>query len=217
MSARPLLAVDGDALAHRAFHALPSSIKDGAGRPANMIVGFARMLLSVWESEQPRAVFVGWDTLTQPTYRHKLLPGYQAGRDFPPELTEQLDRLPELVEAIGFVWAKGEGYEADDFLAAAVMQEEDHGRETLVLTSDRDLFQLASERTTLLMPKRGVSEMLRVGPAEVRERYGIEPEQVADFIALRGDPWDGVPGENGVGPMRAAAFLLTLCTLVAEV
>ena len=215
MSPRPLLVVDGDALAHRAFHALPSSIKDGAGRPANMIVGFARMLLSVWESEQPRAVFVGWDTLTQPTYRHELLDGYQGGRDFPPELTEQLDRLPELVGAIGFVWAKEAGYEADDFLAAAVMQEEEHGRETLVLTSDRDLFQLASDRTTLLMPKRGVSEMLRVGPPEVRERYGVEPEQVADFIALRGDPSDRIPGAKGVGPQRAAAVIQKHGTLDA--
>jgi DNA polymerase-1 len=207
VSARPLLAVDGDSLAHRAFHALPSSIKDGAGRQANMIVGFARMLLSVWESERPRAVFVGWDTLTQPTYRHELLPGYQAGRDFPPALTEQLDRLPELVESVGFVWAKEAGYEADDFLAAAVAQEEEHGRETLVLTSDRDLFQLASRRTTLLMPKRGVSELLRVGPAEVRERYGVDPAQVADFIALRGDPSDRLPGAKGVGPQRAATLL----------
>jgi DNA polymerase I len=207
VSARPLLAVDGDSLAHRAFHALPSSIKDGAGRQANMIVGFARMLLSVWESERPRAVFVGWDTLTQPTYRHELLPGYQAGRDFPPALTEQLDRLPELVESVGFVWAKEAGYEADDFLAAAVAQEEEHGRETLVLTSDRDLFQLASRRTTLLMPKRGVSELLRVGPAEVRERYGVDPAQVADFIDLRGDPSDRLPGAKGVGPQRAATLL----------
>jgi DNA polymerase I len=215
MSARPLLAVDGDSLAHRAFHALPSSIKDGAGQPANMIVGFTRMLLSVWESERPRAVFVGWDTLTQPTYRHELLPGYQAGRDFPPELTGQLDRLPELVEAIGFVWAKEPGYEADDFLAAAVMEEEKHKRETLVLTSDRDLFQLASDRTTLLMPKRGVSELLRVGPAEVRERYGVDPAQVADFIALRGDPSDRLPGAKGVGPQRAAALLKKHGTLDA--
>jgi len=204
-----------DSLAHRAFHALPSSIKDGAGQPANMIVGFARMLLSVWESERPRAVFVGWDTLTQPTYRHELLPGYQAGRDFPPELTGQLDRLPELVESIGFMWAKEAGYEADDFLAAVVKGEEEHERETLVLTSDRDLFQLASKRTTLLMPKRGVSELLRVGPAEVRERYGVDPAQVADFIALRGDPSDRLPGAKGVGPQRAAALLQKQGTLDA--
>jgi 5'-3' exonuclease len=207
MAARPLLAVDGDNLAHRAYHALPSSIKGGDGKPANMIVGFANMLVRAWEAEEPRTVFVAFDTITVPTYRHELLPAYQSGRDFPPDLTNQLDRLPELVEALGFPWAKEAGYEADDFLAAAVASEEKRKGSTLVLTNDRDLFQLASPRTTILHPKRGVSELQRVGPAEVRERYGVEPEQVPDFIALRGDPSDRIPGAPGVGPGRAAAIV----------
>jgi DNA polymerase-1 len=204
---RPLLAVDGDSVAHRAFHALPRSIEGSDGKPANMLVGFANMLLAVWEAEQPRTVFVGFDSVGEPTYRHQLLPGYQSGRDFPGELTDQLDRLPEFVEALGFAWAKAPGYEADDFLAAAVMAEEDRGGEVLVLTSDRDLFQLASERTTILMPKRGVKELERIGPGEVRERYGIGPEQVPDFVALRGDSSDRIPGARGVGAERAAAVL----------
>jgi len=207
MVARPLLAVDGDNLAHRAYHALPSSIKGGDGRPANMVVGFANMLVRAWEAETPRTVFVAFDTITVPTYRHELLPEYQSGRDFPRDLTDQLDRLPDLVEALEFQWAKGAGYEADDFLAAAVASEEKRKGETLVLTNDRDLFQLASPRTTILHPKRGVSELQRVGPAEVRERYGVEPEQVPDFIALRGDPSDRIPGAPGVGPGRAAAIV----------
>jgi DNA polymerase-1 len=207
MAARPLLAVDGDNLAHRAYHALPSSIRDGKGKPANMIVGFANMLVRAWESEQPRTVFVAFDTITEPTYRHALLPEYQSGRDFPSDLTDQLERLPELVDAFGFPWGKAAGYEADDFLAAAVASEEQHGGTTLVLTNDRDLFQLASARTTILHPKRGVSRLQRVGPAEVRERYGVEPEQVPDFIALRGDPSDRIPGAPGVGPGRAAAIM----------
>ncbi|HEX5469215.1 MAG TPA: 5'-3' exonuclease [Gaiellaceae bacterium] len=207
MAARPLLAVDGDNLAHRAYHALPRSIKDGAGDPANMIVGFANMLVRAWETEQPRTVFVAFDTISEPTYRHELLPEYQSGRDFPPDLTHQLDRLPELVEALGLPWGKAPGYEADDFLAAAVASEEEKKGKTLVLTNDRDLFQLASPRTTILHPKRGVSELERVGPAEVRERYGVEPEQVPDFIALRGDPSDRIPGAPGVGPGRAAAIV----------
>jgi DNA polymerase I len=204
---RPLLAVDGDSLAHRAFHALPRSIEGGDGKPANMVVGFANMLLAVWEGEQPRTVFVGFDSLGEPTYRHELLPGYQGGRDFPPELREQLDRLPELVGALGFTWAKEPGYEADDFLAAAVASEQDRGGEALVLTSDRDLFQLASEKTTILMPKRGVSDLQRIGPDEVRERYGVDPEQVPDFVALRGDSADRIPGARGIGESRAAAIL----------
>ena len=211
----PLLAVDGDSLAHRAFHALPKSILGGDKKPANMLVGFANMLVSVWEAEQPRTVFVGFDTLTEPTYRHELLPGYQAGRDFPRELTDQLTKLPELVEALGFAWAKEGGFEADDFLAAAAMSETDRGGETLVLTSDRDLFQLASDRTTVLWVKRGVKELERVGPEQVRERYGVEPEQVPDFVALRGDPSDKIPGAKGVGPERAAAVLKKYETLDA--
>src|SRR6187397_2700202 len=134
MAARPLLAVDGDNLAHRAYHALPSSIKDAKGNPANMIVGFANMLIRAWEAEEPRTVFVAFDTLTVPTYRHELLAEYQSGRDFP----------PELVEALGFPWGKEAGFEADDLLAAAVASEEKRKGSTLVLTNDRDLFQLAS-------------------------------------------------------------------------
>jgi DNA polymerase-1 len=204
---RPLLAVDGDSLAHRAYHALPKSIRRARGRPGNAIVGFANMLLRLWDSEAPRAVFVGWDTLDVPTYRHEAFEGYQSGRVFDKELLEQLDLLPELVAAFGFAYAKAPGYEADDFLAAAVADEEKRGGDTLVATSDRDAFQLASKRTTILQPVRGVSELTRVGPAEVRERYGVEPAQVADFIALRGDPSDRLPGAPGVGPKKAAELL----------
>jgi DNA polymerase-1 len=207
MAPRPLLAVDGDNLAHRAWHALPKSIKGGDGLPGNAIVGFMNMLLAVWEAEKPRTVFVGFDYVGEPTYRNELLPEYQAGREFPLELTNQLDRLPELVEALGFGWAKGAGYEADDFLAAAVAAEEERGGTALVLTTDRDLFQLASPKTTVLRPRKGVSEIDRVGPDEVREIYGIDPDQVPDFVALRGDPSDRIPGAPGVGPGRAAAIL----------
>jgi DNA polymerase I len=199
--------VDGDNLAHRAWHALPKSIKGANGQPANAIVGFLNMLLFVWEAERPRTVFVGFDTVGAPTYRHELLPVYQTGRDFPKELTDQLDRLPGLVEALGFAWAKQPGYEADDFLAAAVAAEEERGGTVLVLTTDRDLFQLASARTTVLRPRKGVSEIDRVGPDEVREVYGVDPEQVPDFVALRGDPSDKIPGAPGVGPGRAATIL----------
>jgi DNA polymerase-1 len=194
-AARPLLAVDGDSFAHRAYHALPKSIRRAEGRPAGAIVGFANMLLRLWDAEEPRAVFVAWDTLTVPTYRHEAFEGYQSGRVFDQELLEQLDLLPQLVEALGFAYAKGAGYEADDFLAAAATHADPP---VLVATSDRDAFQLA---------RAGVSEIARIGPAEVRERYGVEPEQVPDFIALRGDPSDRLPGAPGVGPKKAAEVL----------
>jgi 5'-3' exonuclease len=196
-----LLVVDGDSFAHRAYHALPKSISRAGGRPANMLVGFANMLTRLWESESPAAVVVGWDTLEVPTYRHEALPGYQAGRVFEPALLEQLELLPDLVDALGFTAAKAAGFEADDFLAAAARAWDGP---VLVATSDRDAYQLASERVTILQPVRGVSEIARIGPAGVRERYGVEPEQVPDFIALRGDPSDRIPGAKGVGPKTAA-------------
>jgi DNA polymerase-1 len=213
--AGPLLVIDGDSLAHRAYHALPNSIRRAERRPGNALVGFSNFLLRLWDSEQPRAVFVGWDTLTVPTYRHELYEGYQAGREFDDELLEQLDMLPDLVRAFGFAAAKAPGYEADDFLAAAVRSEEARDGTALVATSDRDSFQLASERTTILQPTRGVSQLARIGPAEVRERYGVEPEQVPDFIALRGDPSDRLPGAKGVGPKTAADILKQYGTLEA--
>jgi DNA polymerase-1 len=198
---KPLLVVDGDSLAHRAYHALPKSIN------RNAVVGFTNMLLRLWEQEDPRTVFVGWDTLTAPTYRHEAFEPYQSGRVFEDSLLEQLDLLPQLVEAFGFATAKAAGYEADDFVAAAVRSEEARGGNAVVITSDRDLFQLASDRTVVVTPVRGVSELARIGPAEVRERYGVEPEQVPDFIALRGDPSDRLPGARGVGPKTAASIL----------
>ena len=204
---RPLLAVDGDSFAHRAYHALPKTITRADGRPAGAIVGFSSMLTRLWQAEQPRAVLVAWDTLEAPTYRHEAFEAYQSGRVFDDALLEQLPLLRELVEACGFAVARAPGYEADDFLAAAARAEEERGGETLVATSDRDAFQLATERTTILQPVRGVSELARIGPAEVRERYGVEPAQVPDFIALRGDPSDRLPGARGVGAKTAASLL----------
>jgi DNA polymerase I len=203
----PLLVVDGDSFAHRAFHALPRSIRRADGSAGNLLTGLVSMLLRLWEAERPRAVFVGWDTLFVPTYRHEALPGYQAGREFDPELLEQLDLAPALLSAAGITCAKEVGYEADDFLAAAVASERDRGGTSLVATSDRDAFQLVADDVTILQPVRGVSELARIGPAEVVERYGVEPAQVPDFIALRGDPSDKIPGARGVGAKTAASLL----------
>ena len=212
---RPLLVIDGDSLAHRAYHALPKSMRRAEGKPSNALVGFSNFLLRLWQAESPRAVVVGWDTLEVPTYRHELFAGYQGGREFDAELLEQLDLLPEVVRSFGFAAAKGAGYEADDFLAAAVRDEESRGGSALVVTSDRDSFQLASDSTTILQPTRGVSELARIGPADVRERYGVDPAQVPDFIALRGDPSDKIPGARGVGPKTAATLLGEYGTLEA--
>ncbi len=206
---QPLLAVDGDSFAHRAYHALPKSIR------FNAVVGFTNMMMRLWEQEQPRAVLVGWDSYDAPTYRHQAFPAYQSGRQFDRALLEQLAVMPRLCEAIGFATAKAGGYEADDFLAAAVAAEEARGGTCLVATSDRDAYQLASDRTTILSPTRGVSDLNRIGPAEVRTRYGVGPHQVPDFIALRGDPSDKLPGARGVGPKTAADILRRFGSLEA--
>jgi 5'-3' exonuclease len=210
----PLLAVDGDSFAHRAYHALPSkSFRRGDGGPANILVGFSNMVLRLWNAERPRALFVAWDTLSVPTYRHLEFDGYQSGREFDAELLEQLDLMPGFLDSWGVAYGKGAGYEADDFLAAAVAAEEAAGGKTLVATSDRDAFQLASANTTILQPAPRGQPHARIGPTEVRERYGVDPQQVVDFIALRGDPSDKIPGARGIGAKRAADLLGTYGTL----
>jgi DNA polymerase-1 len=209
---RPLLVIDGDSFAHRFYHALPKTIRRTDGKGAGAIVGFANFLLRLYQAERPRAVIVGWDTLDAPTERHRQFPAYQSGREFDDAVLDQLAVLPEFVAACGFANAKAPGYEADDFLAAAVAAEERCGGTTLVASGDRDAFQLASEMTTILHPLRG-GEIVRIGPAEVRERYGVDPKQVPDFIALRGDPSDKLPGARGVGPKGAADLLRRYGTL----
>jgi DNA polymerase-1 len=204
---KPLLIVDGDSFAHRSYHALPKSIRRADGGPAGLLTGVGNLLVRLWEEEQPRAVLVAWDTLTVPTYRHEALASYQSGRVFDDDLLEQLDMAPELVESMGFRAAKADGYEADDFLAAGVAFEEARGGNALVASGDRDTFQLVSEQTSVLQPQKGGGALARIGPDEVRERYGVDPKQVPDFIALRGDPSDKIPGARGVGAKTAASLL----------
>jgi DNA polymerase-1 len=213
-SRRPLLVIDGDSFAHRAYHALPKNILRDGDHPAGAILGFANRLLQLYRTEQPRAVLVGSDTLEAPTYRHDAFAAYQSGREFDDDLVEQLTLIPKFVAACGFANAKRAGYEADDFLAAAASAEEQRGGSVVVASGDRDTFQLASARTTILYPVRA-GEMARVGPEQVRERYGVEPNQVPDFIALRGDPSDKLPGAPGVGAQGAAALLRRYGSLAA--
>jgi DNA polymerase I len=186
-----LLAIDGDSFAHRAYHSMPKTIRH------NAVVGFTNMLLGLYQQNEPDAVLVAWDTLEVPTYRHTAFEAYQSGRIFEDSLLEQLALLPAVCESFGFALGKGAGYEADDFLAAAAAT---WPGSVLVATSDRDAFQL-------------VSEIARIGVVEVRERYGVDPEQVPDLIALRGDPSDKLPGARGVGPKKAAQLLAEFRTL----
>ena len=216
LSHRPLLVIDGDSFAHRSYHALPKTILRRGRKPAGAILGLANMLLRFYRDEQPRAVLVAWDTLEVPTYRHQKFPAYQSGREFDDALLEQLDVLPQFVAACGFQNARAPGFEADDFLATAATAEEKRGGTILVASGDRDTFQLASDQTTILYPLRA-GEIARIDPAEVRARYGVDPAQVPDFIALRGDPSDKIPGAPGVGAAGAAALLKRYGNLEAAI
>ena len=150
---RPLLVIDGDSFAHRSYHALPKTILRRGRKPAGAILGFANMLLRLYREEQPRAVLVAWDTYEVATYRHEKFPAYQSGREFDDALIEQLDEIPKLIGACGFANAKGAGYEADDFVAAAVTAEERRGGTVLAASGDRDTFQLASGQDDDSLPR----------------------------------------------------------------
>src|SRR5438067_13105920 len=195
---------------------MPKSLRSADGkRPINAIVGWTNMLLTVWEAEQPRSIFVAWDTLFVDTYRHKLLPTYQGGRVFDDAIVKQLGWLPALAAAFGFGNGKRAGYEADDFMAAAAIAETKRGGHSLLLTTDRDAYQLVSDSVTVLAPRAGVRDLMRIGPQQVVERLGVLPEQVPDYKALAGDASDNIPGAKGIGPKAASSLLLKYGTLEA--
>ncbi|MDQ3586799.1 MAG: 5'-3' exonuclease [Actinomycetota bacterium] len=205
--ARALMVVDAPSLLFRAFHALPRSITDGDGRPVNALLGTANMLLQEVDTHQPRAVVLcfGPDAAE---YRVQLYAGYHAERPaVPDELAPQFAQSGRFFEAFGFVIASHETLEADDLLGSYARAEAEAGGEALVLTGDRDMYQCAGERITVLYVRTGARGAEMVDPAEVRRRYGVDPGQVPDFIALRGDPSDGLPGAKGIGEKTAAELL----------
>lgn len=212
---RPLLIIDGDNLAHRAYHSTPQTVVGAHGRPINAIVGFFGMLTNLWRAEQPRAIFVGWDTLGANTYRNELWPQYQTGRIFDPEIVEQLNVFPDLCRLCGLGVGKQAGYEADDLMASAAFKEVAGGGTSLILTNDKDSWQLVSESITVLTPQRGTRELARITPDEVVKRLGVPPSLVVDFKALSGDPSDKIPGIKGIGPVTASGLLNRLGSLEA--
>jgi DNA polymerase-1 len=209
----PLLVVDGDNLAHRAYHSTPKTVIGVNGKSINAVVGFFSMLSRIWSEEKPRGVFVAWDTLGVDTYRNELWPPYQGGRIFEPSIVEQLGWLPDLCRSFAFGVGKAAGFEADDLVASAVQSETEISGKCLILTTDKDTYQLASDTVTIISPKRGTRELERIGPIQVVEKFGVLPQQVPDFKALSGDPSDKIPGLPGIGPKSAAALLLKYGTL----
>lgn len=206
---RPLLAVDTPSLLFRAFYALPDSIRGPDGRPVNALLGTANLILREVELHRPRAVVLcfGPDAAS---YRTELYPAYHAEREaaMPDDLSPQFAASRDFFEAFGWTVATSDSLEADDLLGTYAWREAEAGGEALLMTGDRDMYQCAGERVTVLYVRTGGAKGAEaVGPAEVRERYGIDPELVPDFIALRGDPSDGLPGAKGVGPKTAAELL----------
>jgi DNA polymerase-1 len=204
----PLLTADAPALLYRAFFALPDSITDGAGRPVNAMLGSVNAVLWCVEKYGPRAVVLCYGAEAA-TYRTDLYPAYHAHRPpMPDELAGQWERAKQLYAALGWGVEDSDDLEADDLLHTLALEEARAGGSALILTGDRDLFQCASESVTVLLQRARSSDGPdEVDPDGVRERYGIGPEQVADFIALRGDPSDGLPGAKGIGAKTAAELL----------
>jgi 5'-3' exonuclease len=204
----PLLAVDAPSMLFRAFYALPKTITGPDGRPVNALLGTANLILREVEVHEPRAVVLcfGPDAAA---YRTELYPAYHAEREaaMPDELPHQFAACREFFEAFGWTVTTAEDLEADDLLGTYARLEAEAGGRALLLTGDRDMYQCAEENVTVLYVRTGGKGAEEVAPAEVRERYGIDPELVPDFIALRGDPSDGLPGAKGVGPKTAAELL----------
>ena len=204
-----LLLIDGHSMAYRAFHALPAeNFMTASGQHTNAIYGFATMLLSLLSTEKPTHVAVAFD-VSRKTFRSEIFPEYKANRSkTPDEFRSQMSYLHDLVTAFGITQFEVEGFEADDILATIAKRAESEGAQVFICTGDRDSFQLVNEVTTVLYPKRGVSDLVRMTPDAVFEKYGMTPAQYPDFAALRGDPSDNLPSVPGVGEKTAAKWIV---------
>jgi 5'-3' exonuclease len=203
----PLLAIDGPFVLYRSFFALPDSITDGDGHPVNALLGAVNLILRIAADRRPRAIVVCFGAEAA-TYRVELYPDYHAKRPPVPDALEwQFERAPDLFAAFGWSSASSDDLEADDLLGALADAEVDADGRALIMTGDRDMYQCAGERVSVVYLKQGASGFEDVDPDEVRRRYGIGPDLVPDFIALRGDPSDGLPGAPGIGAKTATALL----------
>ena len=206
--AGPLLVVDAPSMLFRAFYALPKTITGPDDQPVNALLGTANLVLKEVELHDPRAVVLcfGPDAAA---YRNELYPAYHAERDaaMPDELPDQFTAAGPFFEAFGWTVATTPDLEADDLLGTLARREAEAGGRALIMTGDRDMYQCAAPGISVLYVRTGSKGSEEVDPDGVRERYGVDPEQVPDFIALRGDPADGLPGAKGVGPKKAAELL----------
>ena len=203
-----LLLVDGHSLAYRAFYALPvENFGTASGQPTNAIYGFSSMLLNLIRDEKPTHIAVAFD-VSRKTFRSEKFPEYKAQRaKTPDEFRSQMDYLYQMVAALGIRTFAIEGFEADDVIATFAKEAEAEKFEVLISTGDRDSFQLISEHITVLYPRKGMSDLARMTPDAVKEKYGLTPAQYHDFAALRGDPSDNLPSVPGVGEKTATKWI----------
>ena len=211
-----LLLIDGHSMAYRAFFALPAeNFTTATGQHTNAIYGFATMLISLLKDEKPTHVAVAFD-VSRKTFRTEIFPDYKANRaSTPDEFRSQMSYLNDLVKGFGITQFSVEGFEADDIIATLATRAERDGFDVLICTGDRDSFQLVTESITVLYPKRGVSEMARMTPQAVIDKYQMTPTQYPDFAALRGDPSDNLPSIPGVGEKTAAKWIIEYGSLEA--
>ena len=213
-----LLLLDGHSLAYRAFFALPiENFKTVSGQPTNAIYGFTAMLINVLRDEKPTHLAVAFDR-GEPTFRHEQYVEYKANRrETPDDFRSQLSLIFEVLDALGIRRLSAAGYEADDLIATLATQAAAQDMDALIVTGDRDALQLVSDRVTVLMTRRGITDMTRFTPASVAEKYGLTPAQYPDFAALRGDPSDNLPGIPGVGEKTATKWIAEFGSLAALV
>ncbi len=203
-----LLLLDGHSLAYRAFYALPvENFSTTTGQPTNAVYGFTSMLINSLRDEAPTHVAVAFD-VSRRTFRTERFPEYKANRASSPEpFRGQVELVQDVLGALGIPAVLVDGYEADDIIATLAGQARDAGFETLIVTGDRDTFQLVDDSTTVLYPRKGVSDLARMTPAAVQAKYGLTPAQYPDFAALRGDPSDNLPSVPSVGEKTATKWI----------
>lgn len=203
-----LLVLDGHSLAYRAFYALPvENFSTSTGQPTNAVYGFTSMLVNLLRDEEPSHVAVAFD-VSRRSFRTEKFPDYKATRSASPEgFKGQVELIKEVVRALGVNALELQGFEADDIIATLATQATTRGFTVGIVSGDRDTFQLVDERTTVLYPRKGVSDLARMTPEAIVEKYGLNPGQYADFAALRGDPSDNLPGIPGVGEKTAVKWL----------
>jgi len=199
--------VDGPFLLYRSFFALPDSIKGADGKPVNALLGATNALLRIAADRGPRAIVICFGAEAA-DYRVELFPEYHASRPpVPDALAWQFEQAPSLFTRLGWSIENTDALEADDLLGSLAQAEARAGGHTLIVTGDRDMYQCVGEHAAVLYLKSGTSGFEEVDEGEVRRRYGVSPSLVPDFIALRGDPSDGLPGAAGIGPKTAAELL----------